>query len=189
MDHGFQQRVGIYSAAEKIKANMSDLNENNNAIRFLGYDSILQPTLLMKLFGFMIIFGMNAPGKLKWACVFLLVTYYFHFVYCLYVDHFEQQRRLLNLNQPNMQPNLMNAVAVLEQRFGAGNLRNVGDLRNRDVRPNDDVAEPLPAFQNLILVVFEKAYSMFSLAFRLTYFFFLSIHHDWIDPILRQYDQ
>jgi len=41
MDHGFQQRVGIYSAAEKIKANMTDLNENNNAIRFLGYDSIL----------------------------------------------------------------------------------------------------------------------------------------------------
>ena len=98
MDHGFQQRVGIYSAAEKIKANMSDLNENNNAIRFLGYDSILQPTLLMKLFLFMIIFGMNAPGKLKLACVFLLVTYYFHFVYCLYVEHFEQQRRLLHLN-------------------------------------------------------------------------------------------
>ena len=120
MDHGFQQRVGIYSAAEKIKANMSDLNENNNAIRFLGYDSILQPTLLMKLFLFMIIFGMNAPGKLKLACVFLLVTYYFHFVYCLYVEHFEQQRRLLHLNQPNLQPNIVNAVAAeLEQRFAA----------------------------------------------------------------------
>ena len=91
---------------------MSDLNENNNAIRFLGYDSILQPTLLMKLFGFMLIFGMNTPGKLKWACVFLLVTYYFHYVYCLYVDHFEQQRRLLNLNQPNLHPNLANAVAA-----------------------------------------------------------------------------
>ena len=99
---------------------MSDLNENNNAIRFLGYDSILQPTLLMKLFLFMIIFGMNAPGKLKLACVFLLVTYYFHFVYCLYVEHFEQQRRLLHLNQPNLQPNIVNAVAAeLEQRFVA----------------------------------------------------------------------
>jgi len=41
MDHGFQERVGIYSAAEKIKANLSELNENNNAIRLLGYDSIL----------------------------------------------------------------------------------------------------------------------------------------------------
>ena len=41
MDHGFQERIGIYSAAEKIKVNLSDLNENNNAIRLLGYDSIL----------------------------------------------------------------------------------------------------------------------------------------------------
>ena len=29
MDHGFQERIGIYSAAEKIKANMTELNENN----------------------------------------------------------------------------------------------------------------------------------------------------------------
>ena len=57
MDHGFQERVGIYSAAEKIKANLSDLNENNNAIRLLGYDSILQPLLLSKLIIFMIIFS------------------------------------------------------------------------------------------------------------------------------------
>ena len=100
MDHGFQQRVGIYSASEKIKATLSDLNENNNAIRLLGYDIILQPTLLMKLIGVMIIFGMNAPGNLKWVSVVLLVTYYFNTVYRLYVEHFEQQRRLLNLNQP-----------------------------------------------------------------------------------------
>lgn len=57
MDHGFQNRVGIYSASEKIKANLSDLNENNNAIRLLGYDSILQPLLLSKLIIFMIIFS------------------------------------------------------------------------------------------------------------------------------------
>ena len=101
MDHGFQERVGIYSAAEKIKANLSELNENNNAIRLLGYDSILQPLLMMKLAGFMIIFGMQAPGHLKWACVVFLTTYYFYTVYSLYNDHFEQQRRLLNLNQPN----------------------------------------------------------------------------------------
>ena len=41
MDHGFQERVGIYSAAEKIKANLTELNENNNAIRLLGFDSII----------------------------------------------------------------------------------------------------------------------------------------------------
>ncbi len=55
----------------------------------------------MKLIGLMIVFGMNAPGKLKWATAILLVTYYFNTVYGLYVDHFEQQRRLLNLNQNN----------------------------------------------------------------------------------------
>ena len=101
MDHGFQERVGIYSAAEKIKANLSELNENNHAIRLLGYDSILQPMLFMKLAGFMIIFGIQAPGKMKWVCVFLLVTYYFYTIYSLYNDHFEQQRRLLNINQGN----------------------------------------------------------------------------------------
>lgn len=103
MDHGFQERIGIYSAAEKIKANMTELNENNIAIRLLGYDSILQPLLFMKLAGFMVIFGMQAPGRLKWVVVFLLITYYFYTVYSLYNDHFEQQRRLLNL-QPNNQP-------------------------------------------------------------------------------------
>ena len=41
MDYGFQQRIGIFAASANIKANMADLNENNNAIRFLGYDSIL----------------------------------------------------------------------------------------------------------------------------------------------------
>lgn len=48
----------------------------------------------------MIIFGMNAPGKLKWACLVMLVAYYFFYVRSLYQQHFEQQRRLLNLNQP-----------------------------------------------------------------------------------------
>ena len=57
----------------------------------------------MKLAGFMVIFGMQAPGRLKWVVVFLLITYYFYTVYSLYNDHFEQQRRLLNL-QPNNQP-------------------------------------------------------------------------------------
>lgn len=71
-------------------ANIQDLNENNNAIRFLGYDSILQPTLFFKLFIVMLIFGMNAPGNLKWAFLLMLVTYYFNFVRCLYTDHFEQ---------------------------------------------------------------------------------------------------
>lgn len=69
---------------------MSELNENNNAIRLLGFDSILQPMLLMKLCGFMIIFGIQAPGRLKWVCIFFLISYYFYTVYSLYNDHFEQ---------------------------------------------------------------------------------------------------
>lgn len=105
MDFGFQQRVGIYAAAEKVMANLSDLNENqNNAIRLLGYDTILQPTLFFKLV-FVMIFGMNAPGKLKWAVLFFLVTYYFQTVYSLYIDHFEQQRRLLALTRIDQQEN------------------------------------------------------------------------------------
>ena len=49
----------FYTAANNISANISEFNENI-AIRFLGYDSILQFTLLAKLFMFMMLFGMNA---------------------------------------------------------------------------------------------------------------------------------
>jgi hypothetical protein len=59
------------------------LNGGNN-IRFLGYDIILQPTLICKLIAFMVIFGSNAPGKLKWACAAFLILYYFSFVRSLY---------------------------------------------------------------------------------------------------------
>ena len=45
--------------------------------------------LLMKLGVFMIIFGLQAPGRLKWACIVLLISYYFYTVYSLYNDHFE----------------------------------------------------------------------------------------------------
>lgn len=113
MDYGFQKRMGIFSASQNIMANRQDLNENNNAIRFLGYDSIFQPTLFFKLFVVMLIIGMNAPGNLKWAFLFLLVTYYFYFVRCLFLDHFEQQKRLLNLNQPVVQPQPQPANPVL----------------------------------------------------------------------------
>ena len=41
----------------------------------------------------------------------------------------------------------------------------------------------------MLLVVFDMVYNSVSLAIRLIYIFFLSIHHDWIDPLLRRYDQ
>jgi hypothetical protein len=77
---------------------MLELNENNQAIVFPGYDYIIQPSLFMKLGAFMIIFGMNAPGNLKWVCGALLVAYYFHIIRGLFNEHYERQRRLLNIN-------------------------------------------------------------------------------------------
>lgn len=89
MDYGFQKRVGIYAASNNIAPNVGEMNENQ-AIRFLGYDSIIQPTLFIKLMVVMLIFGTSAPGNLKWAFMLMLVTYYFYHVRCLYMDHFEQ---------------------------------------------------------------------------------------------------
>jgi len=77
MDFSFQKRVSLYSASEQIRQSMEEYMNVGQNIRFLGYDSILQPYLLFKLVGFMIIFGMNAQGRLKWICVALLVIYYF----------------------------------------------------------------------------------------------------------------
>ena len=37
----------------------------------------------------MIIFSVQAPGRLKWILIVLLVTYYFYTVYSLYNEHFE----------------------------------------------------------------------------------------------------
>jgi hypothetical protein len=59
MEKGFQERLHFYSTANNISTNVSEFNENI-AIRFLGYDSILQFTLLAKLCMFMLLFGMNA---------------------------------------------------------------------------------------------------------------------------------
>lgn len=84
MDFSFQKRVTLYSASEQIRQSIDEFQQNQN-IRFLGYDSIFQPYLAFKLFGFMVIFGMNAPGKLKWVQLALLVVYYFSHVRALYI--------------------------------------------------------------------------------------------------------
>ena len=68
---------------------MLEMNENNQQIVFLGYDLILQPTLFMKLGTFMIVFGMNAPGNLKWGCAALLICYYFHHLRSIFIEHYE----------------------------------------------------------------------------------------------------
>ena len=66
-----------------------------------------------------------------------------------------------------------------------------GNIRNRNLRPNnlgivdDDQNED----QNIVLQGFDMFYNAVNLLLRLIYFLFLSIHHDWIDPVLRRYDQ
>ena len=75
MDRSFQERMHFFTQANNISANVSDFNENIN-IRFLGYDSILQFTLLAKLFMFVMIFGMNVKGMSKWILIVLLICYY-----------------------------------------------------------------------------------------------------------------
>ena len=84
MDFNFQNRIGIYTASEQIRANVEEYLNGGQNIRFLGYDIILQPTLIFKLLAFFMIFGTNCPGKLKWVCTVFLVLYYFSFVRSLY---------------------------------------------------------------------------------------------------------
>ncbi len=65
----------FFTAANNISANVSDFNENI-AIRFLGYDNIIQFTLLFKLIVFLCLFGSNAQGNMKWLVVISLIFYY-----------------------------------------------------------------------------------------------------------------
>jgi hypothetical protein len=55
----------------------------------------------MKLGVFMLVFGMNTPGNLKWACAALLICYYFNHLRAIFNEHYEQQRRMLNINPQN----------------------------------------------------------------------------------------
>jgi hypothetical protein len=86
----------FFTAANNISANMSDFNENI-AIRFLGYDSILQFTLIAKMLLFMYLFGSNAKGISRWTVIVILIFYYFYRVRKVYIEHYERQRRLLNI--------------------------------------------------------------------------------------------
>lgn len=78
MDHSFQERMKFFTAANNISANMSDFNENI-AIRFLGYDSILQFTLIAKMLLFMYLFGSNAKGISRWTVIVILIFYYLYY--------------------------------------------------------------------------------------------------------------
>lgn len=75
MDKSFQERMHFFTAANNISENVSEFNENI-AIRFLGYDNIIQFTLLSKIVVFLVIFGSNAQGNMKWFVLITLITYY-----------------------------------------------------------------------------------------------------------------
>lgn len=154
--------------------------------------------LLMKLCGFMIIVGIQAPGRLKWVCIFLLISYYFYTVYSLYNDHFEQQRRLLNLNPANNRPaaqrvqdnqRIRQFVAILADQLPRPDQREEQARRQEDdelfarlgLEPPANAREP--GFEPLTWL-----YRTVSLALRLIYYFFLAGHHDWIEPVLRDFD-
>ena len=121
----------------------------------------------------MIIFGMNAPGRLKWVCIAMLVIYYFFYVRSLYIQHFQQQRAMLNLNQRRgevqpilvLQPGQELNIEGLEQLAN-----NAADQQRREER----AGRPPGFFHGL---------------FQIVYFFFLSMNHDWMAPELRRLQQ
>mmetsp|Transcript_28 Transcript_28/g.20 ORF Transcript_28/g.20 Transcript_28/m.20 type:complete len:138 (-) Transcript_28:380-793(-) len=119
MERNFQQRMQIFSAANNISYNANEFNENIG-IRFLGYDSILQFTLLAKLFIFMILFGVNAKGFYRWLILIFLICYYFHKIRKIYITHYEQQRRLLNL-EANHEGEAPPPQGVLDRIINFGN--------------------------------------------------------------------
>jgi len=76
MDRSFQERMHFFTAANNISANVSEFNENI-AIRFLGYDNILQFGLIIRILVFCMLFGLNVRGTgYKWLLISILIVYY-----------------------------------------------------------------------------------------------------------------
>ena len=61
------------SRGQPINRNLQNLGQ----VRFLGYDSLIQLTLLGKLIFFMIVFGMNTDRNYKWITLAFVISYYF----------------------------------------------------------------------------------------------------------------
>ena len=79
------------SRGQPINRNLQNLGQ----VRFLGYDSMIQLTLLGKLIFFMIVFGMNTDRNYKWITLAFVISYYFWQVREIYNQHYERQRRIL----------------------------------------------------------------------------------------------
>lgn len=57
----------------------------NHNIRFLGFDSIIQITLIAKLIMFLIFFGINIEKKYRWVMLAFVISYYFYNVRDVYL--------------------------------------------------------------------------------------------------------
>eukprot|EP00347_Sterkiella_histriomuscorum_P020485 403337620 len=170
MERGFQERLHFYTTANNISSNVGGEFNENIAIRFLGYDSIIQFTFLIKLCMFMLIFGMNAPGMYRWIIIVFLVCYYFHHVRTIYVEHYDRQRRMLNLEQNNGEQN-QDDILIMNNLLG-GILRTQHDPEHQER-----------------LQQRSKIYRFFRTMFILVFHFFLCLHPDWIERRLRLYDR
>ena len=78
----------------------------------------------------MLVFGMNTPGNLKWACAALLICYYFNHLRAIFNEHYEQQRRMLNINPQNEEVRV--EVNIIE----ANEMGEIIDENQNDGNPN-----------------------------------------------------
>lgn len=107
MSKQFQERLNSHMNERNLTLNAENSRgqpisrhlQNLGQVRFLGYDSMLQLTLLGKLIFFMIVFGMNTDKNYKWITLAFVISYYFWQVREVYVQHYERQRRVIGAVQ------------------------------------------------------------------------------------------
>ena len=61
----------------------------------MGYDGIFQFTLVIKLAIFMFVFGINTEKEYRYFMIAFIVSYYFYEVRSIYIDHYANQRSIL----------------------------------------------------------------------------------------------
>lgn len=98
MNKKFQERLNIHVSQRNLSINGENsaggimnnrqLETISGNIRFLGYDSIFQLTLFIKLVAFMVFFGMNTEKEYRWLMLCFVVSYYFFEVRDIYISHY-----------------------------------------------------------------------------------------------------
>lgn len=128
MNRKFQERLNIHVSQRNLSINgensAGDIMNNRQLesisgnIRFLGYDSIFQLTLFIKLVAFMVFFGMNTEKEYRWFMLCFVVSYYFFEVRDIYISHYLVQSRVLNTHGPAPQPMVIGAQGnAIEQEI------------------------------------------------------------------------